>query len=44
MKGPVLLRWNTRTVRNGRHRLTALARGAACNATTSTVVWIKVPN
>lgn len=41
---PFWVRWNTRRVRNGTHRLTAVARDAAGNATTSRVVWVKVRN
>jgi glucose/arabinose dehydrogenase/PKD repeat protein len=41
---PFWVRWDTRSVRNGAHRLTAVARDAAGNATTSRVVWVKVRN
>lgn len=41
---PFRLRWDTRTVRNGPHRLTAVARDAAGNTTTSRVVRFRVRN
>jgi Bacterial Ig domain len=43
-KAPFRLRWDTRTVRNGPHRLTAVARDAAGNANISAVVRFRVRN
>jgi glucose/arabinose dehydrogenase len=41
---PFRRRWDTRTVRNGPHRLTAVARDAAGNTATSRVVRFRVRN
>ncbi len=42
--GPYSLPWNTTTVANGSHSLTARARDAAGNTTTSTPVTVSVSN
>ena len=41
---PYSVSWNTTTVANGTHTLTAVARDAAGNITTSTPVTVKVDN
>ena len=41
---PYSVSWNTTTVANGTHTLTAVARDAAGNTTTSTPVTVKVDN
>src|SRR3989449_4317819 len=42
--GPYSISWNTTTVSNGTHTLTAIARDAAGNQTTSAVVSVTVNN
>src|SRR3989449_1933727 len=42
--GPCSISWNTTTVSNGTHTLTAIARDAAGNQTTSAVVSVTVNN
>jgi hypothetical protein len=41
---PYALAWDTRTLPNGSHRITARARDAAANATISTAVTVNVAN
>src|SRR6185436_10626676 len=41
---PYLVSWNTTTITNGNHTLTARARDAAGNMTTSTAVTVNVNN
>jgi hypothetical protein len=41
---PYSVSWNTRTATNGTHQLTAIARDAAGNATTSAQVGVTVDN
>jgi glucose/arabinose dehydrogenase/PKD repeat protein len=43
-RAPFRVRWRTRRVRNGAHRLTAVARDGAGNTTTSRVVRVTVRN
>src|SRR5205823_5947775 len=44
MAAPYSVSWNTTTATNGSHTLTAVARDAAGNATTSTAVTVTVSN
>ena len=41
---PYSISWNTTTAGNGSHGLTAVARDAAGNTTTSTIVTVTVSN
>ncbi len=44
IKSPYSMTWDTTTVSNGGHRLTAVARDAAGNTTTSTAISVTVSN